>query len=116
MLQSLGIKPNLEYYACEDHFESEAMSNGKRRRWASDARLNATIEDIKVDRAVIESMKSEHSYAKANMTEECDCSLEAKDLNMGKESFCDSQTITCLEEIVDVIDSDQSSQVLYLSI
>ena len=99
MLEALGIQSHLEYHACEDHFDTEAMSNGKRRRWANNARLNATIEDIQVDRNIIENMKSDHAYSKE--LEEEVCILDAKDLNMGKDFFCDSQSISCLEEVID---------------
>ena len=117
MLLALKIKPNLEYYACEDHFEVEAISRGKRRRWASDASLNVTIKDIHIDKLVKESVESDHSYSKGVESEEKENSLEAFDLNLGKDFFCDSQTISYQEEEVGNEENDgldQESQVILI--
>ena len=72
MLKFIGIKSELDYHACEDHFDCEAIVNGKRRRWAQDARLKVTIEDIHVDPLMKENLKSDHNYNKEYVIDEND--------------------------------------------
>ena len=99
MLAILGIKAGLDYYACEDHFESEATSLGKQRWWAENAKLNVTIEDITVKKAVLDTISFDHKYAKENSHEQEDFE-DAVDLKMGTDFFLESQSISCLEETV----------------
>ena len=115
MLTGIGIKSDLEYYACEEHFEVEAIRKGKRRRWAQDARLNVTIEDIKVDPKINENVKCDHNYSKHLEIDDQDYSECAIDLNMGKDYFCDSQSISCREEVFEENDDSENieSQVNY---
>ena len=115
MLKGIGLKSELEYFACEDHFEVEAIRNGKRRRWAQDAKLNVTIEDIKVDPKIQENVKSEHNYCKDSDLDEQDYGEDAVDLNMGKEYFSDSQSLSCREEVFGETDDaeENESQVIF---
>ena len=101
MLETLSLKPSLDYYACEDHFEIEAYTSGKRRRWVADAQLNVTAEDIVINKLVRESIASDHSYSKDFAMEEKDHSLDALDLKMGEDFFHDSQKISLREEVLE---------------
>ena len=103
MLKALGVKTDLEYYACEDHFDPEATSHGKRRRWANNAKLNVNIENMVVDKNAVKGLAEDHTYARDSSKEsECDSNLNAIDLKMGEDYFTDSQSITCVEETVNI--------------
>ena len=101
MLRLLGIRSDLEYYACEDEFDYEAVTEGKRRRWTATAKLNRTIEDVVFDPEILEDMRRDHAYNKDDGIEkEDDLSVEAVDFKMGEDYFMDSQSISCVEETV----------------
>ena len=101
MLETLSLKPSLDYYACEDHFEVVAYSSGKRQLWVADAKLNVTAEDIVINKLVRESIASDHSYSKDFAMEEKDHSLDVLDLKMGEDFFHDSQKISLREEVLE---------------
>ena len=101
MLQTLSLRQDLSYYACEDHFEVEAYSRGKRHHWVEDAQLNVTAEDIVIDRLITEAIQSDHRYARDCETEDIDYSEDALDLDMGSDFFNDSQTISLREEVIE---------------
>ena len=99
MLKQLGIKVDVEYYACEDHFENEAITGGKRRRWAEGAKLNVNTSDIELNQDALDGASADHVYARSNQQEiEEDMSQEAVSLKMGEEFFLESQSLTCREE------------------
>ena len=114
MLKLLGVRTGLEYYACEDHFDSEATSGGKRRRWAENAKLNVGISDVLVDEDIVKNVNNDHLYAKDGKRDDKDSTYpEALDLKMGEDYFIDSQSLSCKKEIIEdecMIDGSQKSE------
>ena len=110
MLESLRIRSDVDYYACEEHFEIDAYSKGKRRRWTENAELNVGISDIMIDDKVKIGMTNDHPYAKEAHLEAEDDLYEAVDLNMGKDFFVDMQSLACKEETVTHPDQDEEME------
>ena len=108
MLRQLGVKAEADFYACEDHFDSEAITGGKRRRWALGAKLNVSTSDLELDQDALAGLSADHQYSRTTSVEqEEDVSQEAVSLGMGEEFFTDSQSITCREEtLIDEENSD----------
>ena len=122
MLKVLGLKTDVDYHICENHFDViESTSFGKKRRWVHDAKIDVTIEDLRIDTNAVTNLRQDHPYSKDNDIEED--YPEAVDLNMGEDYFVDSQTISCKEETVqDDCDLDQNctescpeSQVIFIN-
>ena len=99
MLRGLRLDTTGDYYACEEHFDSEAISHGKRRRWAQMAKLNVSVEDVEVDEDIVRNIVSDHGYSKCYEYNEEEY-IEPVDLNMGTDFFLDSNSISCVEETV----------------
>ena len=103
MLELLGIKIDSTYYVCSCAYEVEAVTLGKRRRWADDAKLSIGISDI-VKKSETESVAKDHAYMKYTEEEEereDDYSQDALDLKMGSDEFQDSGSMDYREETVE---------------
>ena len=115
MLELLGIKKDCTYYVCSCSYELEAVTLGKRRRWADDAKLNIDISDI-VKEEDTESVAKDHAYMRdEDDDEEDDHSQRAVDLKMGSDEFNDSGLIDCTEETVEADTSARPSSQCSLS-
>lgn len=113
-LKQLNLKSDAQYWACEDHFHSDSVQEGKRRRWSQDAQLNLEPSDVKVNQDAVDSLKSDHIYSKVDAVEECsglepDYSSEAENLALGTDFFLDSQSVLCREETIQDEDTSETS-------
>ena len=111
MLRQLGVREELEYWACEAEFDPEAVVLGKRRRWAVGASLNVGPGDIVKNKEALESLATDHQYAMVGEDledEDEDFSQDAVDLRVGQDTFLDSQSMDYREETVGDEDYSQA--------
>ena len=71
-----------------------------------------TVDNIVVDENAVKNLSEDHPYARDSSKEpEVDAYTDAIDLNMGKDYFTDSQSISCKEETVDnEVDEENTSE------
>ena len=60
MLQKLHLKQDTDYYACQEHFEEDAIVNGKRRRWSINASLTVNRDDLRINEMLLKGMKMDY--------------------------------------------------------
>ena len=118
MLKKLGIRENSIYYVCGCSYDGNAVTVGKRRRWAENAEINAVIGDFTNKKAVSNSIH-EHPYSINHVDDDHDASQDAQDLHMGKELFLDTGDLSYREETIeDEIRNEEealaSSQVIFV--
>ena len=115
MLERLGIRKDCTYYVCSCSYELEAVTLGKRRRWADNAKLDIDISNI-VKESDTESVAKDHAYLRDDDDEEeDDFSQSALDLKMGSDEFNDSGLIDFIEETVEAENTAMSSSQCSLS-